>query len=65
MASIVDLQSKLEQTEALNSQMNSDLTQYVKVAEELSKSEAFYRNKYKSLRAKMKLGNFSDISDDD
>lgn len=61
VASIVDLQSKLEQTEALNSQMNSDLAQYVKVAEELSKSEAFYRNKYKSLRAKMKL----DISDDD
>lgn len=65
VASIVDLQSKLEQTEALNSQMNSDLAQYVKVAEELSKSEAFYRNKYKSLRAKMKLDNVSDISDDD
>lgn len=65
VTSIVNLQSKLEQTEALNRQMNSDLAQYVKVAEELSKSEAFYRYKYESLRAKIKLNNISDISDDD
>lgn len=65
VTSIVDLQSKLEQTEGLNRQMNSDLAQYVKVAEELSKSEAFYRYKYESLKAKIKLNNISDILDDD
>lgn len=65
VTTIVDLQGKLEHTEALNRQMNLDLAQYVKVAEELSRSEAFYREKYKNLRAKVKLENYSDNSDND